>query len=47
MERFKAIMVFVICIAIWVGCIAAGGVLGVMFGWMPAMVYLFVLAMFD
>ena len=47
MQRFKAIMVFVICIAIWVGCIAAGGVLGVMFGWIPAMVFLFVLAMFD
>lgn len=47
MERFKAIMVFVICIAIWGGCIFAGGVIGVMFGWMPAAVYLFVLALFD
>ncbi len=47
MERFKAMMVFVICIAIWTGCIVAGGVIGVIFGWMPAAVYLFVLAMFD
>jgi len=47
MERFKAMMVFVICIAIWGGCIAAGGVIGVMFGWVPVVGYLFVLAMFD
>jgi len=47
MKKFKAMMVIIICIAIWGGCIASAGTLGFMFGWCPVVAYLTILAMFD
>ena len=47
MTRFKALMVILTCLVIWGVCIGTTGGLGIIFGWIPAAVFLFILAMFD
>jgi len=47
MHKFKAFMVILIFFAIWGVCIGTTGGLGIIFGWLPAFVFLFILAMFD